>query len=132
MTTTTTESVGHAAAPAPKSGSSYTMEWGLLAIPVKLFTGNEASATVARKQFTPDGHPVGSRAYDKVTLENFDGEPVMKVEVGKDEFVELSNEEIEAAIGETIPPGSMKIETFIPLDSIMREYVVEKVDQVRP
>lgn len=122
----------HAAAKAPASGGSYTLTWGLISIPVKLATGTERGTPVPRKQFTPDGHEVGSRDYDKQTGENYEGPILKKVLASTGAYVELTDAEMEVAIGEAVPPGMMPIVTFVPLETIMKEYIVEKQDQVRP
>lgn len=121
----------HALAQAPSAGGSYTLTWGLISIPVKLATGTERGTPVPRKQFTPDGHEVGSRDYDKQTGENYDGPIVKKALASNGEYVELTDEEMERAIGEAVPPGMMPIVSFIPVETIMQEYIVEKQDQLR-
>lgn len=122
----------HALAPAPSAGGSYTLTWGLISIPVKLATGTERGTPVPRKQFTPDGHEVGSRDYDKQTGENYDGPIIKKALASNGVYVELTDDEMEQAIGGTVPPGMMPIVSFIDASTIMNEYIVEKQDQVRP
>jgi DNA end-binding protein Ku len=123
----------YARAKAPSRGtSSQTIQWGLLSIPIQVFTGQESGSAVPRKMFTLDGNPVGSKSYDKVTGEDVDSSQIIKKATASDgTLVELSDEEIESAVTGGPHKGVAEIICRIPLESLGREYVIDKVDQVR-
>lgn len=121
----------NATAKAPsRSNRSITLSWGMISIPLSVYSGSEGSASVARKMFTEDGHEVGRMDYDKVTGEKVVGAIVKKAQATSGEFVELTDEEIEAAT-EGPAKGLAQIEAFIPLSEIGTTYVIDGVNQIR-
>lgn len=122
----------HHAGPAPvKSTNSLMLSWGLVTMPLSIYAGLDDGSTVKRSEFTPDGHPVGRKAYDKLTGEDFTGEAVKQVKVADNTWVELTDEEVELVTGGTVK-GVAEVEKFVPLDAIGREYIVSDVKQIRP
>jgi DNA end-binding protein Ku len=116
----------------PGSGGSYVLSWGLISIPVKVFTGTERTPAVKRSMFTDEGHPVGAMSYDKETGDPYDGEVTYRSKASNGVWVELTDEEIATAVGGEHPAQLLSIEKFVPLSALGREYLVEKYDQVRP
>jgi DNA end-binding protein Ku len=116
----------------PGSGGSYTLSWGLISIPVKVFTGTERTPAVKRSMFTDEGHPLGSMSYDKDTGDPYEGEVTYKAKASNGVWVDLNDDEVALAVGGEHPAQLLTIEKFVPLSSIGREYLVEKYDQVRP
>lgn len=122
----------HARAAAPSAPGNLIVSCGLLAIPVNVYTGLDPANSVPRKTFTKDGHPVGSLSYDKETGQTLEaGAEVVKMVEHAEQLVELTDEEVEAAVGPPVK-GTAEIIAFVPLASIGREYVVETVQQMRP
>lgn len=121
----------HRAGPAPaRSTNSLTLSWGVVPLHLAIYAGTDKGSQVTRHEFTPDGHAIGRQAYDKVTGQPYDGDVVKQVEVTKDRYVALSDDEIELVTGGVVKDHA-DIETFIPLASIGREYLVSDVKQVR-
>jgi DNA end-binding protein Ku len=118
-------------APAPtRATSSITVAWGLLTIPLSIYTGSEASR-VERKEFV-DGdpeHPAGRAVIDKTTGEVVTADRIVKMaQNAKDQWVPLNDDEIAAC---TSPKGLAEIVSFVPSNGIW-EYVPEGIDQLRP
>lgn len=79
-----------------KASGTLTIQFGLVAIPVKVYTGIE-DTTLRRKQFTKDKHSVGNVKVDKDTGEVVSDITLLyEAEAG---LVELTNEEIELVGG---------------------------------
>lgn len=122
-----------AAAPS-RSTNSLTLSWGLISIPLSVYTGSEkAGSGVVRREFTADGHEVGRQSYDKQT-----GAPitdtsgvVKKAQASDGTWVELTDDEIAVATGGVVK-GLAEIICFVPLEAVGSEYVVEASNQVRP
>jgi non-homologous end joining protein Ku len=121
----------HALSPKNGRGTSVRLSWGLVQIPVQLHTvvEDKGGSVPPRSTFTADGHPIGNRDYDKVTLENYDGDVVKKVAFG-DKWVDLTDEEI--AAHSTLTKGIAEIETFIPLATIGTLYAAQRVGAWMP
>lgn len=120
----------HALSPKESRGTSISLSWGLVQIPVRLsLISDEGSSVPSRSKFTDDGHAIGNRNYDKTTGENYEGKATMKVEVGA-EWIELTDDEI--AAHSTLTKGIAEIEAFIPLDTIGSLYHVERVQSWTP
>jgi non-homologous end joining protein Ku len=130
MTTTST----HTQAPAPRSGYNLTVSLGLLNIPVKYHQAKQDDAVgIKRSQFTADGHPVGSMPYDKQTGATVEKDGIIKKAQVDDVWVEVTDEEIETYTSNPdLMAGVASIETFVPVESIGREYVVADTYYVRP
>lgn len=122
----------HRSGKAPsRSNANITVGFGLVSIPLALYSGTDDGAKIKRSQFTTDGHPVGNRNYDKATGENYDGEIVKKVLLDPDTAIDLTDEEMQAVTGGP-QSGLCEITTFIPLEAIGTTYVVTAFNQVRP
>lgn len=117
-------------APAPiKGNNSFLLSLGLVNIPLAVLTGVE-STRVARQEFVVGtDHAVGRTAFDKTTGLNIDQASIVRMAAtSTGEFVELTDEEIEAA---TMPKGVAEVVSFVPVSKLHNAYVTEKVDQVR-
>lgn len=120
----------HALSPKESRGTSISLSWGLVQIPVRLFLmSDEGSSVPPRSKFTADGHPIGNRNYDKDTGETYVGTATMKVQYGP-EWIELTDDEI--AAHSTLTKGIAEIEAFIPTAAIGELYHVEKVQAWQP
>lgn len=122
-------------APAPKqSTGSFTITLGLLPIPVRLLSPVQDTRLVERKMFTKDGHAVKMPYTDEETGERVEFSEIVKmVQVDDDKFVELSDDEIAAVTaGQAVDKGTVKVETFVPVDAIGTRYKVKSEYQLRP
>lgn len=119
-------------APAPtRSTGSATIGWGVVSIPVSFYTATESKG-VSRKEFTPEGNPVGRQPYDKVTGKTVDYDTVIKkYETADGVLVDLSNDEITSVVQPIA--GAMAVEGFLPA-AVLGDgtYVVSGMLQVRP
>jgi DNA end-binding protein Ku len=118
---------------APVRGAlDITLQFGLVAIPVKLYTATEDTKAVVRKSFTVDNHEVGRMAYDKTTGQPVDSDAIlMKVDVNG-ALIEFTDEEMAAVTaGLTVDRRQVEIETLVPLDQFHTRYVPDKTYQVR-
>ena len=106
-----------------------TLHFGLVTIPLSVYTGTEATK-VSRKEFFGDTEiPVGRANIRKDTGEVIDtAEVLRKAQATDGRFVILTDEEIADA---TAPKGQATIETFIP-NKFIDQYLTENVAQVRP
>lgn len=103
-------------APAPsRSSGSFSISFGLLNIPVSLYTGTE-EVRVKRTQWTKDGEKVGNQTCVKTDDGGY-GRPVERAEIVKkydtgDGVVEISDDEIDALA--TTLPGVADILGVLP------------------
>jgi DNA end-binding protein Ku len=120
----------HATASAPnRSTTSLTISFGLINIPVSVYTATVDTKTV-RHEFTKDGHPVGRKLVDKVTGDEVAyGDIIKAVEHGS-VLVPLDDDEIAEATGHE--SGVAPIVGRIPLASLATDFITEKVYQLRP
>lgn len=97
--------------------SSVILSFGLVSIPVKLFTAASADdAKVKFNMFTPAGNRVKQKYIDAVTGEEVKQNECDKgYEYAKDQFVIFKGDEIKALEAEK--SNSMDIKEFIPADS---------------
>lgn len=117
-------------APCPERAStSFTLSWGLLNIPLSVYSGTE-EVRVARKEFVAStGDPVGRVSINKTTGDVIDRSDVVKMaESTSGAWVELDDDEIAQA---TQPRGLAVIEKFVPVKSL-GNYLTEGLMQVRP
>jgi len=122
--------IAEAAEPSRASGSM-TISWGVLNIPVSIYTGTEETR-VSRKEFV-DGdvsRPAGRSVIDKSTgnLLTSSEAVIRMAEASNGSFVELSDDELAECTGQK---GVAEVLTFVPSDQALR-YVPTKVNQVRP
>ena len=104
-------------APAPnRSVGSFSISFGLLNIPVSLYTGTE-EVTIKRTQWTKDGERVGNQSRVKLEDGSY-GEPVDRADIIKrydtgDGLVDLSDDEIDALA--TTLPGVADLLGVVPV-----------------
>lgn len=120
-----------ALAPQPtRSAGSITVSWGLVQIPLSVYSGTEA-VNVPRKEFVdgdPD-RPAGRAVIDKRDGEIIDSQRVKKMAQASNEaWVPLEDDEVAACAS---PKGLAEVVAFVPLNSIF-EYIPEDLAQVRP
>ena len=101
----------------PRSIFNATVTFGLVNVPIKLFTATESKTVHFREVHEPDGAPIQHRRIDPETGEEVSNDDIVKgYEVGEGEFVELTKEEIAAAAGERTK--AIPIEDFVPAADI--------------
>jgi DNA end-binding protein Ku len=111
-----------ALAPEPgRSTGSVTISFGLLSIPVSLYSQHQVTRT-ARHEYVADGsggwHSVGRQAYDKETGVAVERADVVKmVDVGGT-LVEVDDAAYAAATGAADLAGRLDIEATVPLDDL--------------
>ena len=116
-----------------RANTTITLSWGLLTIPLSVYTGTEETR-VARKEFTRSdngnpNHEVGRQAYNKHTFEVVDVADVGRfAEADSGAWVELTDDEIAAC---TSPRGLAEIVSFVPTKDA-GQYLTQDVKQVRP
>jgi DNA end-binding protein Ku len=117
------------AASPSRASNSFTIAWGLVTIPVSVFTGTEETR-VKRSEFL-DGTeiPVGRSPIRKDTGEVIDSALVVRrSQATNGTWVELTDEEIAIC---TSPKGLGEVVSFVPTKDV-GQYVVENLVQVRP
>lgn len=120
----------HSTAPAPtRSTTSFVLSFGLLNIPVSLYT-TITDTRVARKEFTADGHPVGRKMYDKETGADVAYGDIVKMVEIDGVAVALSDEEIAEATGHV--SGVAPIVGRVSMSELNNDFIVETVYQLRP
>ena len=101
----------------PRSIFNATITFGLVTVPIKMHTATDNKTVRFREVHETDGAPLEHRRIDPETGEKVDFKDVVKgYEVGEDEFVVMTKEEVKAAAGErtkTIP-----IEEFVPVAEV--------------
>lgn len=119
--------------PPKRATASLNLTWGLVQIPLQLFTATEDTKLIDRHTYTADGHPVGQRRYDKTTgVDVVDGDTKMMVTVG-DKLVELTDDEIvDVTAGTAVDRMRVEIECLIPLADLAVRYETLKIYQARP
>jgi DNA end-binding protein Ku len=105
----------------PRSIFNATITFGAVNVPIKLHSATENKTVSFREVHVTDGAPLEHRRLDPETGEQVDYKDVVKgFEVGEDEYVELTKEEVKAAAGErtkTIP-----IEDFVEVARVEPEF----------
>jgi DNA end-binding protein Ku len=101
----------------PRSIFNATISFGLVNVPIKLYSATESKTVHFREVHEEDGAPVEHRRIDPKTGEEVDAKQVVKgYEISEGEYVVLTKDEVAAAAGErtkTIP-----IEDFVPAAEI--------------
>jgi len=118
-------------APEPsRSTGTITLSWGLLNIPLSIYTGTEET-NVSRKEFV-DGdveRPAGRAVIDKISQEIIDSSRVVRMaEASNGTFVVLTDDEQAACTGVR---NVAEVVTFIDNRDIFN-YMPNKLMQVRP
>lgn len=117
-----------AAAPSRASGT-LTIGFGLVSVPVSVFSGIEDSG-VKRQRYSKAGNPVGMQNFDKETGEVVEyGDLQMRYAADDGTLIELTDEEIAYAVG--AENGRAEVVGFVPLTQLLR-YQQESLMQVRP
>jgi DNA end-binding protein Ku len=121
-----------ALAPEPtRSSNSITLAWGLVTIPLSVYTGTEATS-ISRSEFIQDGEtlvPVGRSPIRKDNGEVVEQTDVVRMaQADSGEWVTLTDAEAAAC---TTEKGLAQIEAFVPVKD-MGEYLTEDMAQVRP
>jgi len=120
------------AAPAPsRSTASVTLAWGLVNIPLSVYSATQP-VKVARREYVKVGddlHEVGRQPYDKVTGEAITGEVVKMAPATDGTLVELTDDELSEL---TAPNARCEVVSFIPVDAIGSVYLPDANYQVRP
>src|SRR3954468_19712206 len=106
---------------APRSIFNATITFGAVNVPIKLHSATENKTVSFREVHVADGAPLEHRRLDPETGEKVEYKDVVKgFEVGEDEYVELTKDEVKAAAGErtkTIP-----IEDFVEIALVDPEF----------
>jgi DNA end-binding protein Ku len=101
----------------PRSIFNATITFGLVNVPIKLHTATDNKTVRFREVHESDGAPLEHRRIDPDTGDVVPYDDIVKgFEVGEEEYVVLTKEEVKAAAGErtkTIP-----IDEFVPADEI--------------
>jgi Ku protein len=118
------------AAPPSRASNSFTLAFGLLNIPLSVFTGTEQTR-VSRKEFL-DGDctiPVGRSAVRQDTGEVVGSDRVVRMaEASTGAWVTLTDDEIADC---TCPKGVGDVVSFVPVKNV-GDYLAEDQVQVRP
>jgi DNA end-binding protein Ku len=103
----------------PRAIWSGSIAFGLVSVPVRMFSAVEEHTLHFRFLHEPDGSPIG---YDKICKAEGrsvpDSEIVKAFEVEKDEFVYLSDEDFETAEAEAQGGRTIDIRAFVPHEEI--------------
>jgi DNA end-binding protein Ku len=103
----------------PRAIWSGSIAFGLVSVPVRMFSAVEEHTLHFRFLHEPDGSPIG---YDKVCKAEGrsvpDSEIVKAFEVEKGEFVYLSDEDFETAEAEAQGGHTIEIRAFVPHEEI--------------
>jgi len=122
-----------ATAPAPvRQTTSFTLAWGVVNIPMSVYTGTEATRVVRKEFITNDAGALVEVGRSPIRKDT--GEVIDSAEVGRyaqavnGEWVLLTDEEIATC---TSPRGLAEIVTFVPTTEV-GAYLAEGQTQVRP
>jgi DNA end-binding protein Ku len=103
----------------PRAIWSGSIAFGLVNVPVKMYSAVEEQKLHFRLVHEPDGSPIG---YDKVCKSEGksvpDSEIVKAFEVEKDEFVYMTEEDFETAEAESQGGRTIDIRAFVPYEEI--------------
>jgi DNA end-binding protein Ku len=101
----------------PRSIFNATITFGLVTVPIKMHTATDNKTVRFREVHEADGAPLEHRRIDPETGDKVDFKDVVKgYEVGEDEYVELTKEEVKAAAGEKTK--TIGIEEFVPIEEV--------------
>src|SRR3954466_10409047 len=82
----------------PRSIFNATISFGLVNVPIKLYSATESKTVHFREIHEPDGAPLDHRRIDPDTGEEVDAEHIVKgYEISEGEFVVLTKDEVAAA-----------------------------------
>jgi len=98
---------------APRSIASLSLSFGLVSIPVKLYSATESSTTIKFNLMAPDGSRVEQQYVSKATGNKVERSDMQKAyEFEKDRFVTFTKEELKAL--EESPSHIVEILGFLP------------------
>jgi DNA end-binding protein Ku len=111
--------------------ASATVSFGLVSVPVKLYSAAESSARVSFNWINKDtGHRVKQRYYDPHTNEEVDREDMVKgYEFSKGHYVLFTPEELKAL--EQQSTNTIDITEFVPMEEVDRRFL-DKVYYLGP
>jgi DNA end-binding protein Ku len=102
--------------------TSATISFGLVSIPVQLYSSAENSQKIRFNFLTPDGNRVKQQYVDASTGELVPRDELVKgYQFAKDRFVTFTTDEIKALEAEAT--HTIEIAEFIPLDQVERAYI---------
>jgi DNA end-binding protein Ku len=102
--------------------TSATISFGLVSIPVQLYSSAESSQKIRFNFLTPDGSRVKQQYVDASTGEIVPRDELVKgYQFSKDRFVTFNTDEIKALEAEAT--HTIEIAEFIPLDQVERVYI---------
>ena len=101
----------------PRSIFNATISFGLVNVPIKLYSATESKSVHFREVHEADGAPVEHRRIDPETGDPVDAKQIVKgYEVSEGEFVVLTKGEVAAAAG--VKTKEIPIEDFVPAGDI--------------
>lgn len=124
--------IAHAAAPS-RSTATAVLSWGLVNIPVSLYTATEETRVARSEYVEVEGafHKVGRQQFDTVTGAIISSSEVVKLATANDgTLVPLSDDEVASVTLDS--DGTAPIVALLPLADVLTNYRVEKYYQVRP
>lgn len=96
---------------------SASLSFGLVTIPVKLYTAAKSKSVVFHLLHQPDGSRIQEHLYCPVDKKDVSRDEIVKgYEVSRDHYVEITNEELKAM--EEAANRTVEIQEFVPLDAI--------------
>jgi len=102
--------------------SSATISFGLVSIPIQLYSSSENSQKVRFNFLSPDGARVKQQYINPKTKEPVERDQLVKgYEFAKDQYVTFSAEELKALEAEATQ--TIEIVEFVPLDQVERAYI---------
>jgi len=102
---------------APRSIWNGTITFGLVAVPVKVYSATESKTVHFREVHAKDGSPIEHRRICPKDDKEIDYEDIVKgFEASKGKWVELTDDEIAAAAGSQ--SRRIEIDHFVPFDEI--------------
>lgn len=121
-------------APVPsRSTATFTVMFGMVPVPIRLFTPTQENETTKRKLYTQDDNPISRPNTDSVTGQVVPQDQCKKMVDVNGELVELSDDEIASITsGQAVDKGFVPIITLIPAETLNDRYKVSKWYQARP
>lgn len=130
MSTSTTSDTALADPPS-RATASFTLQWGLVPVKLRLFTAFEDTTPVKRSLYTRTGNKVGQPKVDTVTGERVDSDQIQTMVELDGKLLELTDEEMAEVTSDYEVDRQAVSITFIPLDTLGDRYKVEKSYQAR-
>lgn len=124
--------IAHAAAPS-RSTATAVLSWGLVNIPISLYTATEETRVARSEYVEVEGafHKVGRQQVDTVTGEAVTSSDIVKLATATDgTLVPLTDDEVASVT--LASDGTAPIIALLPLAEVVANYRIEKYYQVRP